>query len=233
MRTKYVLTIYSISIDRKEKTMHKNIKSTARICLFILITLIFTALPISAFAAETDMAQTDTVQPDSAGDAESSEGVSLFDSILSAFEDNLSEILSALAFIGSLIIMLCYKRGLIPLVKEGLSALGAGVKKIGERTSELGAEASGITEQITERLSDAQKLLGTMEAALATLTARLDSLEDENSERRKLRAVLTAEVDMLYEIFSSAALPQYLKDSVGERIAKMRAELGQAHDDEN
>ena len=68
----------------------------------------------------------------------------------------------------------------------------------------------------------------------ATVNARLDALEDERDERKKLTAVLSAEVDMLYEIFMSAALPQYLKDSVGERIAKMKAEiLETAHDEQN
>jgi hypothetical protein len=86
--------------------------------------------------------------------------------------------------------------------------------------------------QINGRLEDASRLLMAMEGALTTLTSRLDALESERDGRKKLCAVLSAEVDMLYEIFNSAALPQYLKDRVGERIAYMKAEISEMAQDE-
>lgn len=234
---KYALLLYLILTDRKEKTMHKNIKITTRICGFILLLAILLSLPILASADEAVTDGTTTAEADNSAhapvdDAVSDEKESLFKSLFEAFEDNLSQILSALAFIGSLIIMLCYKRGLLPLVKDALAAIGAGVKKLGEKTNEMNIEAGAVTEQINGRLEDASRLLMAMEGALTTLTSRLDALESERDGRKKLCAVLSAEVDMLYEIFNSAALPQYLKDRVGERIAYMKAEISEMAQDE-
>lgn len=234
---KYARSLYLILTDRKEKTMHKNIKITTRICGFILLLAILLSLPILASADEAVTDGTTTAEADNSAhapvdDAVSDEKESLFKSLFEAFEDNLSQILSALAFIGSLIIMLCYKRGLLPLVKDALAAIGAGVKKLGEKTNEMNIEAGAVTEQINGRLEDASRLLMAMEGALTTLTSRLDALESERDGRKKLCAVLSAEVDMLYEIFNSAALPQYLKDRVGERIAYMKAEISEMAQDE-
>ena len=38
---------------------------------------------------------------------------------------------------------------------------------------------------------------------------------------------MKAQVDMLYEIFMSSSLPQYQKDSVGEKISSMRKSLSE------
>ena len=41
----------------------------------------------------------------------------------------------------------------------------------------------------------------------------------------QLRLVVDTQIDMLYDIFMSSALPQYQKDAVGERIAKMKGAI--------
>lgn len=222
------------------------------LCLVLILALALLA-PVCAFADEglTDAEITDSPAEDTAetqdakstgdtdaqapeeGDTETADE-GFFGALFAEIEDRLAQILSALAFLGSLIIMICYKRGFLPLVKDGIGALASGVRSISEKTGELNLEATEITNKISAGLEDAQKLLLSMEGAVCTVNARLDALEDERDERKKLTAVLSAEVDMLYEIFMSAALPQYLKDSVGERIAKMKAEISEtAHDEQN
>ena len=44
--------------------------------------------------------------------------------------------------------------------------------------------------------------------------------------------VLKAEIDMLYEIFMAASLPQYLKERVGERVAEMKHALTEGEENE-
>jgi hypothetical protein len=44
---------------------------------------------------------------------------------------------------------------------------------------------------------------------------------------------LLAEIDMLYEIFINSSLPQYSKDTVSERIVKMKKSLCHGDEDEN
>ena len=41
---------------------------------------------------------------------------------------------------------------------------------------------------------------------------------------------MNAQIDMLYEIFMSSALPQYAKDRVGEKVAEMKAQLTDGED---
>ena len=45
------------------------------------------------------------------------------------------------------------------------------------------------------------------------------------AERESMRTILLGQVDMLYAIFMSSALPQYQKDEIGIKIQEMREEL--------
>ena len=224
-------------------------KKTLKLSLCLVLIIAFALLaPVCALADEAvsnletnengNTAAPDTAEPTDGephppqGEYTDTEDEGFFAALFSDIEAGLPQILSALAFLGSLIIMICYKRGFLPLVKDGIGALAAGVRSISEKTGELNVESTKITDKISSVLLDAQKLLLSMEGAVVELNSRLDSLEDEREERKKLTAVLSAEVDMLYEIFMSAALPQYLKDSVGERIAKMKAEISETPSNE-
>ena len=51
------------------------------------------------------------------------------------------------------------------------------------------------------------------------------SIEGIKNEQNVTNSVLYAEIDMLYEIFMAASLPQYLKDNVGEKVRVMKAKL--------
>ena len=63
------------------------------------------------------------------------------------------------------------------------------------------------------------------------LTRELDvCIKDESEARREkkqLRLLADAQIDMLYNVFMSSALPQYQKDAVGERIAKMKEAIAE------
>ncbi len=155
-----------------------------------------------------------------------------FEELFRAFEDSASEILSALAFVGSLIIMLAYKKGLLPIVNDGLKAIKSGIKAINERSESFNEHAIAVCEGIDERLKRAENLAAAVLGSAESVESQLCEIKGANAENEKLKAVLNAQIDMLYEIFMSAALPQYLKDSVGERIGKMRAELGKEAVDE-
>ena len=74
--------------------------------------------------------------------------------------------------------------------------------------------------------------------ALAELTERVEALDaginksikdadEATREKEAFKLILTSQVDMLYYLFMSSALPQYQKDTVGERISKMREALSE------
>ncbi len=141
-----------------------------------------------------------------------------------------TEIFCALTFVGSLILAYAYKCGLIPIIKGGIGALSATVSHIKE-TAERSEEKTGeIGKTVADRLGSAETALGDISEMLSLMAAKLDRLEADGDERRKMRIVMNAEVDMLYSIFMTSALPQYQKDEVGARIAKMREVMGDDED---
>ena len=140
-----------------------------------------------------------------------------------------SEILCALTFAGSIGIAFAYKKGLLPLVEGSLVAIGNAVTKIKESTKENTEISSQLGESITGRLTETQELLMRLSERIGTLENTLGgsikSESDARLEMGQLRLVVDAQIDMLYDIFMSSALPQYQKDAVGERIAKMKGAI--------
>ena len=133
-----------------------------------------------------------------------------------------TEILSALTLIGSLILAYAYKKGLIPLISGGIKALGGAVTKIKDSAERAEGAGKELGESLCQGLSAAEACLYKISEALESTAASLDKFKLDEGERLKTTLVLTAQIDMLYELFMSSALPQYKKDEVGERIAEMR-----------
>lgn len=208
-------------------------KKRTKILIVALISVISMSFifSVSAFAlsTESDEEQIITEVPRNAEETNNS----LIEDIVSAFESYVSEILSLLAFVGSLIIMLCYKKGLMPVVNDGLKALKSGVKAINEKSESFNEHAIGICESIDERLNRAEEMAEVMLKSTELVDKKLSELQSEGREREKLSIILSSQIDMLYEIFMSASLPQYLKDSVGEKIGEMKAALGKEANNES
>ena len=128
---------------------HKKTIKKASVIILLAISLVF-VLPFSAFCAEATDISEDTRQEHSVAPNEPLENTDTenpYSVIFNTFLENSPQILSALAFIGSIIIMLCYKKGLIPLIKEALSALSSGVKSIGEKTENIGSDSKRISNE--------------------------------------------------------------------------------------
>ena len=54
------------------------------------------------------------------------------------------------------------------------------------------------------------------------LSGNLRDESEARREKKQLYLILNAQIEMLYDLFMSSALPQYQKDAVGEKIAKMK-----------
>ncbi len=146
-----------------------------------------------------------------------------------------SEILCAMTLAGSLALAFAYKKGLLPLVERSLVTIGNAVTKIKENTNETAQKSSEIGESIDQRLLAAHELLDSLAKRIDSLDGSLKaSLENESRARiesKQLKLVVDAQIDMLYDVFMSSALPQYQKDAVGERIAKMKEAVAQNADE--
>lgn len=144
--------------------------------------------------------------------------INLFEEIYTLIQDNADKIFSVLAFIGTLVVGICYKSGLLPLLSDALSKLKGsidGVKADSETTKAL-------TE---ERLQSIGSAVNEMNGSLQNMKWQYESYDQLCRERESMRLILEGQIDMLYAIFMSSALPQYQKEEVGERICEMREEL--------
>ena len=155
----------------------------------------------------------------------------VFTTVFLGVKEYATEIFCALTFTGSLLLAYAYKKGLLPLVESTLVSIGNAVSKIKERT-EAGEESSlAIASSISNELNKAQDLIKNLTKRVDVMSEAITEVKDgellKNRENQSLCIIIGAQIDMLYDIFMSSALPQYQKDAVGERVAKMKEALAE------
>ena len=169
---------------------------------------------------------TDGVEDDATdGAVVDAAGVSIFEDMFNAARAHASEILSALAFIASMVIAIGYKKGLVPLLHRAASKISESVDKTREGTEE---EIKKRDEMLKEKEEGEVILSGKLtelSETISALSANLTSREALAECTEKIRIVILSQIDLLYDVFMSSALPQYQKELVGERVAKMKKEL--------
>lgn len=137
-----------------------------------------------------------------------------------------AEILCTLTLIASLAVVFFYKNGLIPMLKNGIGVLSGTVKGLKDAASTQEESLNAFTEALNGKLTLANGMLEKATASLDEVTKRLEGAEAMKRDTDTLKRVLLSEIDMLYDIFMSASLPQYEKDRIGERVGAMKASLG-------
>lgn len=142
-----------------------------------------------------------------------------------------SEILSALTFVGSVTIAFTYKKGLLPRLSGALTKIGGSVSALTEETEKSLGTLGAEFDFVKERAEETEKLCMLLSDRLASLSDKLDSVGESKSENDKFKVIMSSQVDMLYEIFMQSSLPQYAKDSVGEKIAAMKAAISGGESD--
>ena len=149
--------------------------------------------------------------------------VNFFERLYSAVADYISEILCVLAFLGSFLIAVLYKKGLLPLIKGALGAINSAVGRIKDATERCEITESEKSAKITESLERAYSLIEGQTRMLDEVEKRLDALAYDKSERDKMKLILESEVELLYDIFMSSGLPEYQKDTVAKRLKAIGA----------
>jgi polyhydroxyalkanoate synthesis regulator phasin len=175
------------------------------------------------YTSETDKGYTgETDETDDEYPQDSATEKNSFEEVYSLLMSHISEILSLAAFVGSLVIAVLYKSGLMPLVEKGLSAISKTAQKIKEVT-ELGegkrqedyAALKGSVTSLEEKLTN-------MKNAISEYSDRLEAKESAEKREHRMEALTEGVLDLLYEIFMTSALPEYEKARVGEKVAKMK-----------
>ena len=139
-----------------------------------------------------------------------------------------TEILSALTLIASLVLAYAYKSGLTPVITNALTNLGKLLAGMRESASENEKVSKEITAAIGERLEAAEATVAKLTESIEAVTKNLRHEEESAGERKKLSAALEAQIDMMYSLFISSALPEYQKVAVAEKIEKMKEAIADA-----
>ena len=194
-------------------------KNKTKILITIItLALLASCLTLSSFASE------------GAPEAEAHE--SIFTTLYNVALENCDKIFSLLAFIGALVLSFAYKKGLFPFVKNTLNALSGTVKSIREEAEKSASGTNELVNEITDRLKATESVLKVFDEKLGGLEEKITEATLLNDKNEIFRAVLLAEVEMIYEIFTSSSLPQYQKDKVGEAYLRMKAALGKERENE-
>ena len=162
---------------------------------------------------------------DESTEKEAEEKKNDFDVIYNAAMSHISEILSLAAFIGSLVCAIIYKSGLMPLMENGLKSLKNAALKIKEATDKAECDNKESIVNISRKIDDIENTLGDMCDAFLAVTDALEGYENHREHQKRLDTVLEGELDMLYDIFMTSALPEYEKARVGERMTKLKEAL--------
>ena len=153
----------------------------------------------------------------------------VFSEIFEQIKSYATEIFCAMTFIGSLILAYAYKKGLLPLIEKTLLSIGSSVSKIKERTESGAVATEELGASITAKLENSEALVNNMIDKIGEMNAELSQIKTSELERtdncKELSIIVSTQIDMLYDIFMSSALPQYQKDAVGEKVAKMKEML--------
>ena len=163
---------------------------------------------------------------------ETTEDISWPDEIYELALTNADKIFAALACIASVIVGFAYKKGLLPLVKNSLNALGNGISNLREHTERAEEIAIEALSEATDKLSRAEEHFNSVSEKLSVLESELDKAHEGSMKDNELRIILTSQIDLLYEIFMSSSLPTYQKDSVGEKVAEMKRALSAESENE-
>ena len=204
------------------------------------MSLIFAlAIPASAAddALENGIAEDGAQSTESTLDVDESKGPdeaekNAFELLFGYVEEHATEIFSALAFFGSVAIIIIYKRGLLPALTASVGKVSTVVGKFLDTAKESGECTNASLSALTDNLTTAKDTLEGVSGRLEALTEELSKAEDIRCEQERIRLVLLTEIDLLYDIFAASSLPQYRKDLIGERVAKMKNELGGASNEE-
>ena len=134
-------------------------------------------------------------------------------------------ILSALSFLSAISVVITLKRALMPSIKELFGKLKRESDGAKESSKEQADMLLGACDGVR---SEAQKLNLAVEESMRLseeVRAALCDISYAKQETGELKSVLLAELEMLYEVFMAASLPQYEKERVGERFMSMRAAI--------
>ena len=149
----------------------------------------------------------------------------IFEEIYRLLEANADKIFSILAFVGTIVVSIGYKSGLLPLLRDALSKLKGSIDKVKEDNDTSNRTTGEKIGNIDTQIAEINSSLVKATEEIGRIQWQFEGYEEMCREREAMRVIIRNQIDMLYAIFMSSALPQYQKDEIGEKISQMKEEL--------
>ena len=143
------------------------------------------------------------------------------------WEEHSTEVFSALALLGSVLVAVLYKTGLLPLLKKALSAIGSTAKNTALKTEELARVLEEKEEALAQTLLPVgdkveamEKHLERAETSATEMVSRLEALELREAANRRL---LEGQIAMLHGLAMGANLPKFRRDAIDRAYLALTA----------
>ena len=200
-----------------------------RLLIVLIAVMLFISCGISVSASGVDKTEDVTENTDTVyeNNESSAENANPFAEVYAYVCEHADNIFSVLAFIGSILLAFVYKKGLMPALSSALGNLRTSVKSISDTAEKTLVGSENAYTDFKSNMELISKGLDTLCISVAELDKRLSASEKSAEEAQAMKTIMSAQVDMLYNIFMSSSLPQYSKDAVGERISEMKAALAE------
>ena len=216
------------------------IKALAAIIISIAITVAGAVMTVNAEVDEaviatasdntnTEADSNDTATPNAGTEADERNNVNEesnpFSELYSLICAHADDIFSSLAFVGTLIIAVIYKRVLLPAVTGSIGSIGTALGKLREENEKNNAGTDSRLVSAENKLVSVEETLEKLNSSLEAMRASVGNTDEVKRECNLMHLVMEAQVEMLENIFMCSALPQYQKDAVSERIKSMKEKL--------
>ncbi len=211
------------TIYKKEKNMKNRTKSTLLYIISIAVcaSLAFCILAPHAYANDASESKAEDAMPEE----DEAEAVNIFESLYELLGEYIGEVMCALTLLGSLILTILYKRGLMPFMTRTVGAIGSTIAGIKESTESYAVKSGEDLGEIKASLCKAQSAVNQFSERLIAIEQSLTALGIDKSDRELFNSAIECQSTLLYEILMSSAIPQYQKDAVGEKLGAIKSAL--------
>ncbi len=155
--------------------------------------------------------------------------VNPFESFYETVLSYAGEIFCLVTLIVSLFLSYAYKRGLVPLVKGTIGALGGAVGELRERSEQESGQIQTLSEETAKKLQLLEQSLAGATDKLGELALTLAAFESDKKDRESAASVLAGQTEMLYDLLMTSALPAYQKEAIGEKMLRMKEKINEAY----
>lgn len=156
------------------------------------------------------------------GDNEESEN-GFFPSLFSIYDRHKGEIFSLLSAVVSLVLVFVYQKGLLPVLKGGLTLIEGQVKGLREINSISKEESARVGEEALALARSMESATAEMRAMTEAVLNSSKSSGERDEEFSKMKKCILWQANLLGEVFLASSLPEFSKERVSEVIKEVRA----------